>query len=238
MRKIQSEIRTKATPEQVYEAWADPAKLAGFFVDRAEGKALKGSTYTWFFDTFKYQFPYQVAEAVPGEKLALEANIPGYPPGLIEITIRKEAGETVVRLVNSGFTDGAEFDEMFEGMVSGWDLTMATLKHYLENGFGQPRADRFVTRAAVFEYDALLPHLRASREWLDLKTGRELIVTRREVLVEWPEANGVIGLKAFSMGPQGRVAALHANAWGDGRDRLNGIEPRLEAALDRLVGRL
>jgi uncharacterized protein YndB with AHSA1/START domain len=231
MRSICKEIRTKATPEHAWQAWADPQKLAGFFADRAEGDVTPGSTYTWFFDQFKYQLPYQVVEAIPGEKLALAANIPGFPPGLIEITIHKDGGDTVVRLVNSGFTDAVEFDEMFEGMDSGWEMTLATLKHYLENAWGQPRAGLLVMRGADFEYDRLLPHLRAPQEWLQVETGRELAVTRREVLVEWPASGGVIGFKAF-MGSSGRVIGLHPNAWGDARTMLNSVD--WHAALERL----
>ena len=48
-RIFEAEIRTTATPEQVYEAWADPTKIAQWFVDKAEGKAERGATITWFF---------------------------------------------------------------------------------------------------------------------------------------------------------------------------------------------
>ena len=41
-RIIRSTIRTMATPEQIFEAWADPAKLAQWFPDRAEGRADRG----------------------------------------------------------------------------------------------------------------------------------------------------------------------------------------------------
>jgi uncharacterized protein YndB with AHSA1/START domain len=43
---IRAEIRTKATPQQAYDAWADPEKIAHWFPDRAEGKAEPGATIT------------------------------------------------------------------------------------------------------------------------------------------------------------------------------------------------
>ena len=37
-RILRAEIRTKATPQQAYEAWADPEKIAHWFPDRAEAR--------------------------------------------------------------------------------------------------------------------------------------------------------------------------------------------------------
>jgi hypothetical protein len=64
-RIIRAEIRTKATPQEAYDAWADPEKTAHWFLDRAEGKAEPGPTITWIFDKFNYRIPYQVLIARP-----------------------------------------------------------------------------------------------------------------------------------------------------------------------------
>jgi uncharacterized protein YndB with AHSA1/START domain len=45
-RMIRAEIATSATPEQAWAAWADPEKIAQWFVDRAEGEAKPGGTMT------------------------------------------------------------------------------------------------------------------------------------------------------------------------------------------------
>jgi activator of Hsp90 ATPase-like protein len=59
-RIIRAEIRTKATPQQAYDAWADPERLAHWFPDRAEGKAEPGATITWIFDKFDCRIPCEV----------------------------------------------------------------------------------------------------------------------------------------------------------------------------------
>ena len=108
-RILRTEIRTKATPQQAYDAWADPEKIAHWFPDRAEGKAEPGATITWIFDKFNYRIPYEVLIAQPAERFAIRWNPPpGMDAGILEVTISKDAGETVIRLVQSGFREGAE----------------------------------------------------------------------------------------------------------------------------------
>ncbi len=46
-RSLKVEMRTRATPEAVWEAWADPEKIARWFVDRASGKPEVGTTFTF-----------------------------------------------------------------------------------------------------------------------------------------------------------------------------------------------
>ena len=128
-RIIRAEIRTKASPQQAYDAWADPEKIAHWFPDSAEGRAEPGATITWVFDTFNYRVPYEVLVAQPPEKFTVRWNPPpGMNPGVLEVTISKEAGDTVIRLVNSGFREGAQWDDEFEGIDSGWRMSLAKLK--------------------------------------------------------------------------------------------------------------
>jgi uncharacterized protein YndB with AHSA1/START domain len=90
-RDIRAEIRTKATPQEAYDAWADPKKIAPWFPDRAEGKAESGRTITWILDKFNYRIPYEVLIARPGEKFAIRWNPPpGMNPGVLEVIISKE----------------------------------------------------------------------------------------------------------------------------------------------------
>jgi hypothetical protein len=52
-----AETRTKAPPQQAYEAWADREKIAHWFPDRAEGQAEPGATITWIFESLITAFP-------------------------------------------------------------------------------------------------------------------------------------------------------------------------------------
>lgn len=63
-----------------------------------------------------------------------------------------------MRLVNSGFSGGAGKDEEYEGVDSGWRKSLATLKRYLGNYYGEPRANFLAMRPAKFSYDRVLAH--------------------------------------------------------------------------------
>lgn len=257
-RILRAEIRTKATPQQAYDAWADPEKIAHWFPDRAEGKAEPGATITWIFDKFNYRIAYEVLIAQPAEKFAIRWNPPpGMNAGVLEITIFKEGGETVIRLVNSGFREGAEWNEEFEGVDSGWGMALALLKHYLENYFGTSRASFLVMRPAEFSFERVVELQRTPaglKKWLTKSgdygevgesfslelqgggkaSGSVLARTKRETALGWDEIHGVLELKAFSMGPQ-RMLCVRGCGWGLSAEKAKELEGQMERAVERLA---
>ncbi|MGA2595209.1 MAG: SRPBCC domain-containing protein [Bryobacteraceae bacterium] len=259
-RTIRAEIRTSATPQQVWEAWTDPEKLAHWFTDKASGEARPGNTMTWFFDKFNYTIPYQILEALPPERLSMLFHSPAGDPGILEITIEHAGGETVMRLVNSGFRDGAEWDDEFEGTNSGWQMAVAVLQHYLENYFGEPRSSFLAMRPAEFRYEQLGPFFREASglsRWLAVSATQDadgrynlvfhdgsrlngliLATTRREVALSWPEIRGVLELKAFGLGPGTKVLGVRGCGWSLDPARAAAIETQMAAALERLAAAL
>ncbi len=114
-RVARASLKTAADPMQLWEAWADPAKLGHWFPDRAEGRAVAGAVQTWFFDRFNYAMPYEVYSSVPGEHLVYTGQMPGRPRFYLEIAITREAGTTVLTLTNSGFLDKEGWDDEYRG---------------------------------------------------------------------------------------------------------------------------
>jgi uncharacterized protein YndB with AHSA1/START domain len=62
--------------------------------------------------------------------------VPGEPYA-IDWYLESEGGTTRVRMVASGFGEGADWDYEYDGTYHGWDSFHATLKHYLENHRGK-----------------------------------------------------------------------------------------------------
>src|SRR5690348_2280604 len=155
-RSLSVTMRTSAPPEHAWAAWADPEKLAHWFVDRAYGDVRPGGVMTWVFEQFKYEIPYPVLEAKAPERLVFGGEIPGYPPFRLEITISRDGGETVVHLFNSGFRNGAEWDEEYQGVASGWQMALALLRHYLEHHYGTPKRTVLPLQPARFDYNDVL----------------------------------------------------------------------------------
>ena len=260
-RQLEVEMRTRATPERVYEAWADPEKIAQWFVDRARGKAEVGSVFTWIFDKFGYEIPYEVAAAEPGRRFALGGEHPKSGPFLLEVKIERDGGETRVTLVNSGFLDGSEWDEEFEGIVSGWTHSLSLLKEYVENYYGRPKTTMLLMQPASYEYSSLLPFYGTAEgldRWLTTSavigdtggscvlrlhdgrtvTGRVLSKTGWEMALSWEEVDGVLELKGFRFPGAGKVVGARVTSWNLDPERAAAIERTLQDALSRLSGAL
>lgn len=257
-RSMEAEMRTSADPMDVWNAWADPEKIAQWFVDRAEGWAHKGADVTWFFDEFGYRLPYHVVESIPGETVVFGGQMPERPPFLLEITITREAGETVVRLVNSGFLEGGSFDEEYEGVASGWILALAMLKYYVEEHYGENKKTVLVMREADVDFDSLIawytqPEL--MNRWLTRSAegplregeeyhfvlrngtpvgGRVAKVSKRELANIWPDQSAFVELKGWTAGPK-KVVAIRITCWNPEEGFMDHARRETEAALDRLV---
>ena len=256
-RSIEAEITAHTDPLRAWEAWADPGKLAGWFVDRAVGEGRSGETMTWIFERFGLELPYAVLESVPGERIVFGPASKDVPPFLLEITLTRAGGDTRIRLVNSGFGASADFDEQFAGIDSGWRMALAILKEYLERHFGMPKATFLALRPAVFEFATLAPWFtEAGRlgQWLGsgsgvgdvgdgvsltlfdgaTLTGEVLCRTPTEVALRWTEIGGTCELKAFSQGAQ-RVLCIRGFGWGMAPADARALEARMADALGRLA---
>lgn len=233
------ELRTTATPQQVWDAWAKPEIIAGWFADRAHGTPEKGSTITHVFEDFGVELPFTVVEATPAETIVFDGVGPGGRPFRQEIRVRRDGGETVMELVHSGFDTDASFDDEFEGMDSGWILAFGILRHYLENHFGRDKTSWLVMQPAPFDFaraDALFRSADGLGQWLTdgasaigdagqsvklalqgerVLDGEVLAWSGREVALSWPEIEGVLELKAFSAGPGKTMIGLRVLSWAD-----------------------
>ncbi len=256
------EMRTSASPQDVWDAWADPEKLAQWFPDEASGEATPGKQIIHVWRRMGFEIAYEVLEAEPGSYLLVEGRSPFGFPFREEIVIERQGGETVMRLIHSGFGEDSDWGDEYEGIDSGWKLALAILQHYLENHFGQRRGIFMVMRPASFSF-AELQNFYRRREglarWLTRSgelagtevgekvhlvlrdgtslTGRLLADSGRELALSWKEINGAIELKGIAM-PQFQAVCLRGSAWGAAAGQSAIIETGLEGAAERLVAAL
>jgi uncharacterized protein YndB with AHSA1/START domain len=257
------EVRTKATPEQAWSAWADPRIVQGWFADEAEGEAKPGGAIVHHFRAFNLSYPMEVIESEPGRRLLFRMSFPGRPPVTQEIVIRKDGGETVIEMTNSGF-GSEDWEGQWEGIDSGWKMSLAQLRHYLEHHYGRRRATYFAMRPASFARERLA---RAYAEVSQLSrwfaepgsangaaalasagvhvalhvrgagplTGKVLATTGIETLLSWQEQQGALELKAFEMGPGNRVVGLRMSSWSEHPPSQEATVAWMREALDRLA---
>lgn len=244
-RIIDTSIQVKASPQKVWEAWADPQQIANWFVDRAEGDVKPGGTMKWFFEAFNYALDVPIVEAQPGRTFVTGGGPgPDGLPYLMEITIKKDGNTTVMNLVNSGFSEAPEKDGSFRDTESGWKCALLTMKIWLER-YPELRRRRTIVMRPAAHRPAQLHSLYATaegrRRWLppDVPAdGDMLIDTGTEVMLDWPAERAVLGLKSFGMGPQ-QMVALDLSQWSaTGAAIAEQSRARLDRALDRLISLL
>jgi hypothetical protein len=63
-------------------------------------------------------------------------------PLSVDYILEGKAGETVLRLVHSGFSADAEWDEEFDAHARGWRIFLHTVRYDLEHAAGKPCKQR------------------------------------------------------------------------------------------------
>jgi hypothetical protein len=148
----------------------------------------------------------------------------------------RDGGSCVVRLVNTGFGDGGEWDDQYDAMQEGWKLFLLNLRLHLEHFRGQQAASALPMglwpgdpQAA---WDSLtgalgVPSTVAVGERLDLDGGDGArlggtvvdVAERRLVLLLDTPAPGTGFVVAEGHGP-GCGLSVWAYLYGDDRDTL------------------
>ena len=257
-REIRDEILIEAPPEVVYQAWADPDMVPDWFVTRAEGRMEEGETVFWSWDADGEGMAHRVVKAEPPRRIVLEL---GVPQGLtlLEITIEQQGGHSLLRLVQSGFGDGRDWDDQYEGMLSGWMVALAILKHFAERYLERKRTEIMVLNDAEFDREKLI-ELQRSEEglarWLtqsgtvgekvgepvqlvfaDGRTlsGTVLRTTAQETLWSWDEIEGVLEIKAFRGSVWGSKVGVRVMSWLDDVSELADLKDFLAGAVGKLA---
>lgn len=140
-RKIDLSVEVPGTPEEVWQAIATSPGITSWFipitVEEREGGQVTLEWGDYGTETGKvtaWEPPHRFAYEGGGEEpLAYE--------WLVEA---RDGGTCIVRLVNSGFGEGSDWDGQYDGMSEGWPLFLENLRLQLERFAG-----RFVVRSAI-----------------------------------------------------------------------------------------
>lgn len=140
-RSIELSVEVPGTPEEVWDAIATGPGITSWWTPfEVEGR--EGGRVTMDFGSFgtedavvtAYEAPLRFAYHGPEEgSLAFE--------WLVEA---RDGGSCVVRLVNSGFGFGEDWDTQFDGMTEGWQIFLQALRLHLTHFRGQPATRAFV----------------------------------------------------------------------------------------------
>jgi len=141
-RAISLEIAVAASLDAIWQALSDAEQLRRWFPLEARGTPGPDGEYTVGWGDGG-EWTMRVAAWDPPRRLRLVSGAPGEDGAaqeqVLEWLVAGRDGAAVVRLVQSGFGPGAEWDEQIEGLTAGWGYFLYNLKHYLERHFGTPR---------------------------------------------------------------------------------------------------
>jgi uncharacterized protein YndB with AHSA1/START domain len=144
-RDIEISVELDASPEDVFRAVTDGTELAKWLAPEAGSTApeggKKGSIWISWGEGMKAEREIEIYDPPkhvrhPAGKNG-ETKAPLYADWFIEA---RDGGKTVLRLVHSGFSVGADWDDEFESHARGWKLMLQNLRQYFARHKHEPTA--------------------------------------------------------------------------------------------------
>ena len=136
-RSIEMEIEVAGTPEQVWEAIATGPGISSWYVPHTVEAAEGGAMTASFGDSPEMQVNGRVGVWDPPRRVMFDGGDPEEGLAFEWLVEARDGGSCVVRLVNSGFGAGGEWDDQYDAMRKGWEIFLANLRLHLEHFPGQ-----------------------------------------------------------------------------------------------------
>ena len=214
-RIVQAHTEINAAPEHVWKALTDAAEITRWFATHATIEPRAGGEWSldWYGD-FPWNSRIEIFE--PNQHLRIVMNQAPHAAEdsgstesaqavsvVVDYFLESQGGRTTLRIVHSGFGAGADWDEEYEGVRTGWEFEIQVLRHYIENHRGRPR-HMFWLRAAVDsshqaawnQLITLFPGLAHKQyrpgEHITLETTLGHRITGRVITHEVPRAFGLV----------------------------------------------
>jgi uncharacterized protein YndB with AHSA1/START domain len=144
-KKVEAQITIDADAATVWRALTDGEELTRWFpLDARVTPGEGGSIWMSFRGGLDWETPIALWE--PNRHLRTADPAPS--PLAVDYFIEAQGGQTVLRIVHSGFGADAWDDEL-ETMHNGWRSFLATLRNYLEQHRGEPRTVAYFRHPVV-----------------------------------------------------------------------------------------
>jgi uncharacterized protein YndB with AHSA1/START domain len=267
-RAFEMSIDIDASPEQVWDALTKAEELVRWFPLDARVEPGEGGSMTWSWGDFwsgtmridAWQ-PHRLLRLV--DDRARPFDVDGRPVEAgevvparvaIEVTLETSHGSTRLRLVHSGFGRGAAWDDEIDGVSSGWQFELRSLRHYLQRHRGHDRHVAWAHLAVAQPISAVWSRLMASdgfsieamalepgaRYSLHAATGDrftgtiELYLPEREFFGTVDELDtGVLRVGTYRSGDRTGIT-VWAATYGEHAALLPAFQQRAQAALEKL----
>jgi uncharacterized protein YndB with AHSA1/START domain len=136
-RFIELEVEVPGTAEQVWAAIATGPGISSWYVPHVVEERAGGAATASFGPGPEMQIAGRVAAWEPPRRIVFDGG-EGVDGLAFEWLVEaRDGGTCVVRLVNSGFGSGAEWDDQYDQMREGWQLFLLNLRLHLTYFAGQ-----------------------------------------------------------------------------------------------------
>jgi uncharacterized protein YndB with AHSA1/START domain len=148
-RALELDVEVPGTPEEVWEAVASGPGITAWFVPaRVDGRV--DGTLELDFGPGLGTETARITAWDPPRRFVAEVAHEGRPTFAAEWLVEaRDGGTCVVRLINSGFGSGADWDAEYDATQAGWQLFLYNLRLYLTHFPGQPCASVLVNGPAA-----------------------------------------------------------------------------------------
>ena len=150
-RSIETRLEINVPVDAVWKALTDAEEITRWFSPQAAVTPGAGGSVCWTWDDV-VEWDSRIEIWEPQRHLRLLYDKPPPAPDkagaqlAMDFYLEGLAGETVLRLVHSGFGRGADWDDEYDGVRRGWQYELRSMRHYLENHRGQNRNVVFLRR--------------------------------------------------------------------------------------------
>lgn len=132
--EIKVAIQIQKSPNEVFEAIADPAKMSKYFISKGSGRIEEGKVLLWKFPEFDMEFSVRGGRVEMNNYVSFFWDVDGREL-LVEITLAAMPdNSTVVTITEKGMPPDEKGIKWLQGNSEGWANFLACLKAYLEYG--------------------------------------------------------------------------------------------------------
>ncbi len=136
-RSIELEVEVPGSPEEVWQAIATGPGISSWYVPHTVEEQEGGAAVARFGPGPEMEVGGRVAAWDPPHRIVFDGG-EGVDGLAFEWLVEaRDGGSCVVRLVNTGFGSGDDWDAQYDGMNEGWPMFLRNLQLHLEHFAGQ-----------------------------------------------------------------------------------------------------
>jgi len=136
-RSIELEIEVAGTPEEVWRAIATGPGISSWYVPHTVEEREGGEAIASFGPGPEMEMSGRVAAWDPPRRVLFDGGEGSEGLAFEWLVEARDGGTCIVRLVNSGFGSGDDWDAQYDAMTDGWGLFLRNLKLHLAHFPGQ-----------------------------------------------------------------------------------------------------